>query len=312
MADTIAITGATGFIGGAIINRLAASGKRIQALIRPESVHKKPDCGAVTWIQGDLDGPASLKQLVSGAATVVHCAGVVRGSTAEMFTRANAEGVANLVRMVKAQQPTPRFLLISSLAAREPQLSPYAASKHQGEQILMESAGNIGWTVYRPAAVYGPGDREILPVLRWMSRGIAPLLGSGDGRFSMIYIEDLADAIVQWLDRPFGHQGTFELHDGKPGGYCWHEIINTLAGLCGSPVVRLKVPVGIIKVFAALNIAMARVFGYAPMLTPGKVRELSHSDWSADNADISETAGWSPKIELAEGLRRTLGWNREP
>ena len=84
-----------------------------------------------------------------------------------------------------------------------------------------------------------------------------------------------------------------------------------MAGLRGAPVVRLKIPVGILKVIAALNIAMARVFGYAPMLTPGKVRELSHSDWSADNAEISETAGWSPKLEMAEGLRRTLGWNRK-
>jgi nucleoside-diphosphate-sugar epimerase len=310
MADAIAITGATGFIGGAIINRLAAGGRRIQALIRPESIHKKPDSGSVTWIHGDLDDANSLKQLVNGAATVVHCAGVVRGSTAEHFTRVNTDGVAHLARAVREQEPTPRFLMISSLAAREPQLSAYAASKHQGEKALIETAGNIGWTVYRPSAVYGPGDREILPVLRWMSRGVAPLLGSGDGRFSMIYIEDLADAIVQWLDRPFGHQSTFELHDGKPGGYCWHEIINMMAALRGAPVVRLKIPVGVIKFVAMLNIAMARVFGYAPMLTPGKVRELSHSDWSVDNAEISETAGWSPKIELAEGLRRTLGWNR--
>ena len=279
-------------------------------MIRPESNHKKPGAGAVKWIQGDLDNAASLRQLIRGAGAVVHCAGVVRGATAEQFTRVNTDGVSRLVRAVREQRPIPRFLLISSLAAREPQLSDYAASKYQGEQALMEFAGDMAWTVYRPSAVYGPGEREIMPVLRWMARGVAPLPGSGDGRFSMIYIEDLADAIVKWLDCPFGHQSTFELHDGKPAGYSWQEIINTMARLRGGPVVRLKVPIAVLSVIAALNVATARVFGYAPMLSPGKVRELSHSDWSVDNSDICETAGWSPKIGLAEGLRRTLGWDQ--
>lgn len=310
MADVIAITGATGFIGGAIINRLAGGSKKIQALVRPESIHKKPDAGAVKWIHGDLDDADSLKQLVRGADAIVHCAGIVRGATAEQFTRVNTDGVARLVGAAREQRPIPRFLLISSQTAREPQLSDYAASKHLAEQALMETAGDMGWTIYRPPIVYGPGDREMMPILRWIARGFAPLPGSGDRRYSMIYVEDLADAIVQWLDCPFGHHSTFELNDGNPAGYSWHEVINTMVGLRGAPVVRLKIPITALKVIAALNLATASVFGYAPMLTPGKVREINHSDWSTDSTDISETAGWSPRIGLAEGLRRTLGWNR--
>ena len=72
-------------------------------------------------------------------------------------------------------------------------------------------------------------------------------------------------------------------------------------------MVRLKIPVGMLKLASALNVALARTFGYAPMLTPGKIRELSHTDWSVDNAAIMEATGWSPKIELVEGLQRTLG-----
>ena len=309
MEKVIAITGATGFIGGALINRLASAGRPIQALIRPESIHKKPDEGAVKWIQGNLNDVNSLKQLVNGTDVVVHCAGVVRGAIPEHFNRVNVDGVANLARVVSEQQPIPRFLLISSLAAREPQLSAYAASKQRGEQVLMNAAGKMEWTVYRPSAVYGPGDREVMPVLRWMARGVAPLPGSANGRFSLIYIADLADAIVRWLDYPCGHHRTFELHDGKPAGYSWHDVIDTVSGLRGTPPLRLKIPVRMLKLAAALNIALARAFGYAPMLTPGKVRELRHSDWSADNAAISETTGWSPKITLAEGLRLTLGWS---
>lgn len=307
MEKVIAITGATGFIGGALINRLAPGGRPIQALIRPQSIHKKPGEGTVKWIQGNLNDVDSLKQLVNGSDVVVHCAGVVRGATPEHFNRVNVDGVAHLARVVTRQQPTPRFLLISSLAAREPQLSAYAASKQQGEQVLMDAAENVEWSVYRPCAVYGPGDREVMPVLRWMAKGVAPLPGSANGRFSLIYIADLADAIVRWIDYPGGHRRTFELHDGKPAGYTWHDIINTISGLRGAPPVSLKIPVRMLKLAAILNIALARTFGYAPMLTPGKLRELRHSDWSADNTAISETTGWSPKITLAEGLRLTLG-----
>ncbi len=306
MPGTIAITGATGFIGGALIERLVSNGRRIQALIRPASVRKQPADGSTRWVQGDLDHVDSLRHLVRGADVVVHCAGAVRGATPEQFNRVNVDGVVRLAQAVSEQRPVPRFLLISSLAAREPQLSAYAASKQQGERALMDTSGEMAWTIFRPSAVYGPGDRELMPVLRWMARGVAPVLGSGSGRISFIYIEDLVDAIVQWLDCNRGHRSTYELSDGNPAGYSWHEIINMVARLRGTPVVRLRIPLTLLKLAAALNIAFARAVGYAPMLTPGKVRELSHADWSADNTAMCEATGWSPKIELAEGLRRTL------
>lgn len=309
MEKVIAITGATGFIGGALIERLLADGRHVQALLRPASVHKKPVNGAVRWIQGDLDDPDSLRQLVHGAEVIIHCAGLVRGATREQFNRVNVDGVARLVQTVSEQPPAQRFLLISSLAAREPQLSAHAASKQQGERRLMDLSGNTQWTVFRPTAVYGPGDREIMPVLRWMARGVAPLMGSGNGRFSFIYVADLVDAIVRWIDCRQIKCGIYELHDGSPTGYSWHDIVDVIAGLRGAPVVRLKVPVPMVKLAAALNIAFARSVGYAPMLTPGKVRELTHTDWTVDNAAICEDIGWSPKIKLAEGLRRTLGLN---
>ena len=306
MAGTIAITGGTGFIGGALIERLASGSRRIQALIRPASARKQPAGGSTRWVQGDLEDVDSLRRLVRGADVVVHCAGVVRGATPEQFNRVNVYGVKRLAQAVSEQRPVPRFLLISSLAAREPQLSAYAASKYQGERALMDTSGKMAWTIFRPSAVYGPGDRELMPVFRWMAKGIAPLLGSGNGRFSLLYIEDLVNAVLKWLDRGSDQGFTYELHDGHPAGYSWHEVIDTVARLRSSPVVRVRIPVVLVKLAAALNIAFARAVGYAPMLTPGKVRELSHADWSAHNAAICMATDWSPEIELAEGLRRTL------
>ena len=308
MAETIALTGATGFVGGALLKRLVTTGKLIKALIRPASAHKQPADGSTRWIKGDLEDVTSLRQLVRGADVIVHCAGVVRGATRKQFNRVNVDGVARLVQAASEQQPVPRFLLMSSLAAREPQLSDHAASKRQGERVFMEKSGRIGGAIFRPSAVYGPGDRELMPTFRWMAKGVAPLLGSGNSRFSLLYIEDLVDAVLHWLDQGRDQGFTYELHDGHPaGGYSWHEVIHTVARLRGAPVVRVRIPVVLAKLVAILNLAAARTIGYAPMLTPGKVRELCHSDWIGDNAALCRETGWSPQIQLAEGLRRTLG-----
>ena len=139
------------------------------------------------------------------------------------------------------QHPTPRFLLISSLAAREPHLSPYAASKRQGEEELAAGAGEMQWAVLRPPVVYGPGDKELLPLFRWMYRGIAPVLGPADGRFSMLYVEDLAEAVVQWLTCGSTRQRVFELHDGQPDGYSWNDLISRMARVRGGRVYQMRI-----------------------------------------------------------------------
>jgi len=309
MNRAVALTGATGFIGAAVARRLAAGGRPVRALLRRASVGKQPADIAVDWINGDLEDMASLRRLVHRAEAVVHCAGTVRGASRAHFERVNVDGVTRLVQAVNEQHPAPRFLLISSLAAREPHLSAYAASKRHGEYVLAARSDDFPWAIFRPSAVYGPGDREMLPVFRWMARGIAPVLGSGKSRFSVLYIDDLAEAIIRWLEQGGSQQRIFELHDGKPGGYSWNEVVDTIAKLRGRPVVRLKVPLILVRLLAGLNLTIARACGYAPMLTPGKVREFGHSNWVADNQALSADTGWVPRVALAEGLRRTLGWN---
>jgi nucleoside-diphosphate-sugar epimerase len=309
MTDTIALTGATGFVGAAVARRLTAAGQRIQALVRPASIDKQPADIAAEWIEGDLDDMPSLQRLVKGVTAVIHCAGTVRGSTREHFNRINVDGFARLVHAAVSQHPMPRVLLISSLAAREPDLSHYAASKRQGEQVLTGQSHQLFWTIYRPCAVYGPGDREMLPVFKWMAKGIAPVLGSGNGRFSLIYVNDLAEAIADWLGQDGCPAGTYELHDGQPGGYSWHDVIDTVKQLRGKAIIRLKIPLVLVKLVAAINLLTARTIGYAPMLTPGKVCELSHPDWVCDNTALNNATRWSPQVLLPEGLRLTLGWN---
>ena len=308
MENIIALTGATGFIGSRVARRLAANGCKLQALTRTTSDRSRLSGLNIHWVEGALEDFDSLKRLVNGVDAVIHCAGAVRGATQAHFDRSNVDGVARLVQAVSEQHPVPRFLLISSLAAREPEISPYASSKRQGEVVLTTKSGQVPWTVFRPPAVYGPGDREMLPLMRWMARGIAFVLGSGDARFSMLYVDDLAEAIRQWLfvDRP--QEQVFELHDGHPGGYSWQDVIGAFKDLGVKRILRVHVPVAGVRVAATLNFIAARTLGYEPMLTPAKLRELSHSNWVCENTAITREIGWTPHISLEDGLRRTLGF----
>ena len=174
-SEIIAVTGATGFIGGALVHHLFSKGKKLRVLVRQSSHTQSLSSLAAQIVVGDINDSASLNRFVVGARVVIHCAGAIRGISDDDFRLANVDGVSNLVRICARQNPPPRFLLLSSLAAAEPQLSPYAHSKREGEKALASESGFMKWIVLRPPAVYGPKDRELLPLFRLMSQGIARL-----------------------------------------------------------------------------------------------------------------------------------------
>jgi nucleoside-diphosphate-sugar epimerase len=306
MSRTIALTGATGFIGGALARRLETIGWQIRALVRPASLGARYAETTIQWIEGELEDLDSLRRLVNNVYAVVHCAGAVRGASQAQFDGVNVDGVARLVQAVREQHRMPRFLLISSLAAREPHLSPYAASKRHGEDILAAAAGEMNWAVLRPPAVYGPGDKELLPLFRWIGKGIAPVLGPRSARFSLLYVEDLAEAVGRWLNSETEERRVFALHDGHPDGYSWDDVVDIVARLYNRHVFRIHVPVSILRLLAGLNLGAAQIFGYAPMFTPGKLRELNHLNWVCDNNALTRETGWTPRVSLVEGLQRTL------
>jgi nucleoside-diphosphate-sugar epimerase len=308
MSRTIAVTGATGFIGAMLVDHLLAAGWNVRALVRSRSAHRMPEKPGLEAIIGSLEDGQSLHRLVQGAAAVVHCAGAVRGATAADFNSVNVDGLERLGRAVLSLSPRPRFLLLSSLAARAPELSYYAASKRQGELALAAMAEDMEWVALRPPVVYGPGDRELLPLLQSMGRGIAPVLGEPHARVSLLYVEDLCAAVLSWLDAGSCRCGAYELNDTQTGGYSWDEVIAKASALRARRIIRLPLPVVLLKSIAFINVAVARMIGYAPMLTPGKVRELRHPDWVADNSALTAAIGWQPVFSLEQGLRRTMGW----
>ncbi len=302
----VALTGASGFIGGHILRQLLADGCRVKALTRQ---HALPGDGgdAVTAVQGSLESPKALAELVEDAQAVVHCAGLVAARRGNDFHRVNAVGTTNLVRAAVASASTTRFILISSLAAREPALSAYAASKLEAEEVLSREGASLSWQVLRPPAVYGPGDRATLDLFRQFSRGLA-LLPASKGRFSMIYGEDLAAAVLALLKAENLPSQVMELDDGRVGGYGWEDLVTAVERQLGSPVRHIAVPLPVQRLVAAVSTLIAGVTGSVPFLSQGKVSEIAHPDWVCHNKRLNDLLPWRPSVEFDEGFSRTLAW----
>ena len=156
---------------------------------------------------------------------------------------------------------------------------------------------------------YGPGDRELRLLFRCIASGFGLVPAGAGGRFSLLHVDDLAAAVLRWLAADAGYGETFELDDGRAGGYDWDTVV-TLAGRAlraGRSVRRVPVPVLLLGLAALANLRVARFLGYAPMLTPGKVREITHPDWLCDSHAFALATGWRPTIGFEPGLANVYG-----
>lgn len=278
-------------------------GFQVRALVRnPTKAADLASWGA-TLVEGDLENTASLQRLVANCAAVVHSAGAVRGNSQADFDRVNVAGTAALLSAIDAQSQPPLLLLLSSIVAREPQLSWYARSKWGGEQLLLQHA-KLDWIIVRPPAVYGPGDKEMLPIFQWMHRGIALVPGSPEARTSLIHVTDLVDAIIACLQSAGAKRQTLTLCDGKHNGYSWRDMASIAAQHWSRRVRLWCIPRWLLNGVAGLISTIARITGNAPMLTPPKLRELRHEDWVVNNDAISSATGWTPTVGLREGLEQ--------
>lgn len=255
----------------------------------------------VELVPGDLANRQSLDTLLEDTTAVIHCAGSVRGNSQRAFDHTNVDGLAALLDATSSMLRPPRFIFLSSLAAREPGLSWYAQSKRSGEQRLRATA-NLDSVILRPPPVYGPGDREMLPLFRLMKRGIALVAGTPEGRISLLHVDDLIEAILGCLDTPRLPITAFTPTDPRQQGYNWHEMAAIAENLWQRPVRLLQPPSGLLSAVANGNLALSWALGYAPMLTPPKLRELRHDDWVASSVELSQATGWTPQIDLETGL----------
>ncbi len=295
------ITGATGFIGQRLISKLLEQGHGVRVMVRPEQSTDSRVPNGCEQIPVSLTDVDKLASIVAESSAVFYCAGSVRGRKPADFDTANIKGIKSMLEALEQVSDPPPMLLLSSLAASRPQLSDYAYSKYKGE-LLMHGKPGLSWTILRPPAVYGPGDQEMLPLLKMIRRGLLVRAGPRDQRLSLLHVDDLANAMTTWLSASQQCSNkTYSIDDGTPGGYDWDAIG---AAVSDGQFRIWNVPRFLLKSAAEMNLLLSFILGYAPMLTPGKVRELIQPDWLCDNSDFAHATGWSPTLDLRRGVQQ--------
>jgi nucleoside-diphosphate-sugar epimerase len=303
---TVAITGGTGFIGRHVIAALAGSGRSLRLLMR-NPAPAAPGGDNADIVRGSLADRDALARLVDGTDTVIHCAGAISAPDRSAYASANIDGTRNLAAAAAAAGVR-RVVHLSSIAAREPALTDYAWSKAESETALAGELPASGFVVLRPPAVYGPGDRATLPLIRQLLQPLVILPVAADQRVSLIFVRDLAAAVATVAGARSCPSGPFELSDGTPGGYSWPDLVSQAARHSGRSPRTLFLPPPLARLTAHIAMLAARLSGGPPMLTMDKLPELYHRDWVSHAEGLDAATAWRPRVAFAEGLATTLDW----
>ncbi|MFJ3044315.1 UDP-glucose 4-epimerase family protein [Herbaspirillum chlorophenolicum] len=307
----ILVTGASGFVGHALVATLAARGMSVRAVSRTRPMDL-PE--GVVWVSGpELDADADWSQALQGVSCVVHCAARVHvmketsGDTLGAYRMANVVGTMQLARQAVELGCT-RFVFVSSIkvngeetlpgaafkASDMPRpVDPYGISKWEAEQGLAILAQRTGLqtVVVRPPLVYGPGVRaNFLAMMRWVKRGIPLPLGSvTENRRSLVALDNLVDLLATCIVHPAAAGQSFLVSDGHD--VSTSELLSQMAAALGTRARQLPVPPGLLLV-------IARLVGREP------VAHRLLGNLQVDISPTCRTLGWTPPVALAEGLRR--------
>lgn len=300
--QTLAITGATGFVGGHLLNLAVRAGFPVRALTR----RTQDDRPNVTWVRGALDNPASLSVLCTGADVVIHIAGVVNAPTRDGFEAGNVAGTLAVVEAAK-KAGCQRFIHVSSLAATLPRLSIYGETKAKAEKIVKSSG--LDWTIIRPPAIYGPGDGEMLELFKMAKLGFVTLPPDADGRLSAIHVDDLSRALMTIIPE---HEDLtakiFEIDDGKTGGWTQTSFAKAIGWAMGKRIKPIATPKFLLELGAKTDRLVRRD---KAKLTEDRVSYFCHDDWTVDPAKRLPPELWTAQIETRQGLKDTAKWYRQ-
>jgi nucleoside-diphosphate-sugar epimerase len=321
---TALVTGGTGFVGASLVEELLRRGVGVTCLVRRSSDTRALQRLGVRLLTADLPGPdPALVELVSGHDVVYHVAGAVKALDYDGFVRANAVVTEEVcAACVAAARPPRRLVLMSSLGAvgpadpgatltetQEPRpVTDYGRSKLEGERRALAFRDRLPIAIVRPTAVYGPRDRELLPVVKAARRGLVPMLGGRDQVVNLVHVDDVVTATILAGERDVESGEVF--HVGDVRGYSMTEFGALLCGLFGRRPRYLPLPRALVFAAALGSELGSRLRRRPAIFNRQKVPEL-RSSWVMDVSRLRDRLGWAPSWDLPGGLGATIAWYRQ-
>jgi dihydroflavonol-4-reductase len=330
------VTGASGFVGMHLAEQLLKQGKRVRLFVRrPEAVRELEQLGADVAV-GSLDNVEALSQATEGVETVYHLAAMTSALSVDELMRTNGEGTRNVARACAAQQQKPLLVYVSSVAAAGPcsrfnlrvetdapaPISNYGRSKLAGEYAAASFAGDLPITIVRPGIVFGPRNREMLPIFRTIKyAGVHVVPGLRPPLLSLMHIDDVLDVVLKAaqhgtrLPAPQGdpnHQltsGRGVYFAAAPEYPDYAELGRIARGKLRRPHAPVLPLLGPLPwVAASLNERIAHLRGKADTFNLDKIREASAESWACSGERAERELGSRPAAPLHERLEATLDW----
>ncbi len=316
----VLVTGASGFLGSHVVERLTKRGDSVRVLVRKTSNKKFLDTLGVEYAYGAIEDLAAVEEAVKGVDAIVHSAGIVKARTKDEYVATNVTGTKNLLEAAKKHCPAlKRFVHVSSLEAAGPsadglpiavtQENPcteYGRSKLLAEKACLAFKDDLAVTILRPTAIYGPRDVEILEAFRSVKRRVLPITGDGSVKYTFIYGPDCAEACIKAIDAAVPSGSIFFVADGD----VWQQkdMMAKMEEAFGRRAfMRQGIPFGVVKAAAFFVEAYGKAANKAVMLTREKAAMLEQH-FVCDPVETKKALGWEPEVRFTEGSKLTARW----
>lgn len=313
----ILLTGATGFLGSHLVEKLTSQGHEIKATIRASSQTDFLNQYDVELFQASLFDSFSLKDAVSNSDVIIHAAGGGKVSSPDDYFSMNVNTTACLLESIKKYNPAiKRFVHVSSLSAHGPSqngkkqnesmkphpVSLYGKSKQIAEQLVNRYQHLFPTTIIRPPAIYGPRDTRLLALFKAINRGILPIIGQG-GKTSIISGMDCASAIEDIVSGDKGTGNVYFVEDGNV--LTFEQIGKTIARALNKTYIKINIPISLFYSIGICNEIYSSISNQAVPLTRDKVLDLQQSNWICSSQLLQDTLGWKAKFAFEEGIHLT-------
>jgi nucleoside-diphosphate-sugar epimerase len=322
----VAVTGASGFIGGHLTAELAARGFGVRALSRRPQPRDAAFVDAVDWVRVDYDDASALDRVFCDVSIVFHAAAATRAPTREELECANVEltrRVLSAMRLGGVGSARRRFVYVSSQAAAGPAaaletpsrecddprpIEAYGETKLAAERIVQEeSDGDVTTTVIRPASVYGPRDRDFLQLFRLAHRGIALHPANRDKWISIIHVRDLVRGMIDAATNPLSSGRSYFLANDQP--VQWSSLFQLGASVSGKQLsMDIELPRALVAIGARAGDIFARATGTATLLGSEKLALSRPSYWVCSTERAQRDLGFRASTSLADGFAETHSW----
>lgn len=319
----VLVTGATGFTGGALAKKLVERGDHVVALVRSSGNTQQLQKLGVTLVEGDITDAQAVSKAAAGCEIIYHIAAVYRtaGHPDEYYHRVNVDGVQHVIDAAQ-EHSVGRTVHCSTIGVHgdikeipsdeDSPFNPgdiYQHTKLAGEELFATAMANgLPGSIFRPGAIYGPGDTRLLKMFKQVKRGFFPLFGGGENMYHLSYIDDLCDGIILCGEHPNALGERFILCSDEYGSM--KQLAATIAAELGVKAPNFAPPVGPLMLAAKLCEAVCKPLGIDPPLHTRRV-EFFVKSRAFSNAKAKRLIGFTPEIGTEEGVRRTIKWYQE-